>query len=97
MYVCVYPTWIKAGPIHHSFVQVIEWLGVMGWLRRAEASDDEKRLGFTVERAMELMSFSSLLIFIDQFGNVGMAQNLVLSRLAYLGYICIYTHMYMYK
>ena len=28
-------------------VQVIEWLGVMGWLRRAEASDDEKCLGFT--------------------------------------------------
>ena len=28
-------------------VQVIEWLGVIGWLRRAEAPDDEKCLGFT--------------------------------------------------
>ena len=25
--------------------QVIEWLGVLGWLRRAGASEDEKSLG----------------------------------------------------
>ena len=30
--------------VHCDLCQVIEWLGVMGWLRRPEASDDEKNL-----------------------------------------------------
>ena len=92
MYVCLYgskkvrsydPTWI-------SFVQVIEWLGVMGWLRQAEASDDEKCLAFTALGKRNLI----LVINLGIWGWL-MAQDLFLHVYYYLNLGCLWMNIHL--